>query len=115
MADEARDAAEWLANGWKGVDAPAAISEEEQERAAEETYRINSAIHRTFRKGDGAIVLEWLREKTIEQPTFNPALVNPAEQGFTREGQNSIVREIERRMKVAEEGPPTAKKKGKGK
>lgn len=115
MGDDGQDAAKWLADGWGGVDAPTAVSEADQEQAAEEEHRVNTAIHRTFKSGTGAIVLEWLRGRTIEQPTFNPALVHPAEQGFTREGQNSIVREIERRMRVAEDGPPTARTKGTGK
>lgn len=113
--DAARDAAKWLENGWAGVDAPSAVSDEEQERAAEEAHRINSAIHRTFAGGTGAIVLDWLRDMTIEKPSFNPSSPNATVEGFTREGQNSIYRELVRRMRAAEDGPPTAKKKGKGK
>ena len=38
---------------------------------------------------------------TIEQPTWYPG--EDASHGFAREGQNSLVREIERRMKRARE------------
>ena len=115
MNEEAQDAAAWLESGWSGLDAPSALSEEEQERAAEEDHNINRAIHRVFTTGTGPIVLEWLRTRTIEQPAFNPKITNAAEQGFTREGQNSIYREFVRRIRVAEDGPPTAQRKGKGK
>tara|TARA_Y100000310_G_scaffold291453_1_gene319415 strand:+ start:5880 stop:6227 length:348 start_codon:yes stop_codon:yes gene_type:complete len=115
MSEAAKDAAGWLESGWAGVDAPTEVSSEEQERAAEEDHKINRAIHRMFTTGTGPIVLEWLRTRTIEQPAFNPSIANPAEQGFTREGQNSIYREFVRRMRAAEDGPPTAKGKGKDK
>jgi len=54
---------------------------------------------RVFGSEDGQELLEHLRSQTIEQPTWYPG--EDASHGWAREGQNSIVREIERRMKRA--------------
>lgn len=54
-------------------------------------------IARTFDSFEGRKVLEWLRATTIEQPAWVPGL--DASHGYAREGQNSLVREIERRIK----------------
>lgn len=54
---------------------------------------------RVFGSEDGQQLLEHLRSQTIEQPTWYPG--EDASHGWAREGQNSIVREIERRMKRA--------------
>jgi hypothetical protein len=52
-----------------------------------------------FASDDGAKLLTHLRSLTIEQPTWYPG--EDASHGFAREGQNSLVREIERRIKRA--------------
>ena len=57
---------------------------------------IDILIARTFSTEEGRQVLAWLRERTIETPAWVPG--QEASFGFAREGQNSIVREIERRM-----------------
>ena len=104
------DVMNYLNNGWGGLEHQDENAEAQREERAEEDYRINKAIHSTFGSGDGALVLEWLRDATIEQPTFNPQLgIIAVLQGCSREGQNSIYREIVRRMKLAEMGPPSAK------
>jgi hypothetical protein len=54
---------------------------------------------RVFGSDDGQELLQHLRAQTIEQPTWYPG--EEASHGYAREGQNSIVREIERRMKRA--------------
>jgi len=56
---------------------------------------------RCFSTKEGQEVLEHLRSVTIEQPTFYPG--EDASHGFAREGQNSLVREIERRIKRGRE------------
>lgn len=91
------------------------------ERRALERYNEDKTFHTAFCKGAGAKVLKILRDMTIEQPCFFPAVhplggehfatLKPAEQGMIREGQNSIVREIELRMRRAEEGPPELRAK----
>lgn len=52
-----------------------------------------------FSSEEGRKVLADLRAKTIEQPTWYPG--EEASHGFAREGQNSIVRMIEERIKRA--------------
>jgi len=54
---------------------------------------------RVFASEDGQELLTHLRSLTIEQPTWYPG--EDASHGFAREGQNSLVREIERRMQRA--------------
>ena len=51
---------------------------------------------RVFGSEDGQQLLTHLRSLTIEQPTWYPG--EDASHGFAREGQNSLVREIEKRM-----------------
>lgn len=54
---------------------------------------------RVFVSEDGQKLHEHLRSLTIEQPTWYPG--EDASHGFAREGQNSLVREIERRIQRA--------------
>ncbi len=54
---------------------------------------------RVFGSEDGQRLHEHLRSLTIEQPTWYPG--EDASHGFAREGQNSLVREIERRIQRA--------------
>lgn len=54
-------------------------------------------VARTFATQEGQKVLHWLRSMTIEQPAWVPG--TDASHGFAREGQNSLVREIERRIR----------------
>lgn len=56
---------------------------------------------RVFGSEDGQKVIQHLRSLTIEQPTWYPG--EDASHGFAREGQNSLVREIERRILKARE------------
>jgi hypothetical protein len=84
--------------------------------AVEADFQLSRSIAATFGSGTGALVLAWLRERTIEQPAFNPdAGPMAASQGFFREGQNSIYREIVRRIAEAREGPPSAARKSRRK
>ena len=52
---------------------------------------------RTFSTEAGQKVLSHLRETTIERPCFTPG--EDPSHGFMREGENEIVRGIERRIK----------------
>jgi len=52
-----------------------------------------------FGTKSGRKLLTHLRAQTIEQPTWYPG--EEASHGYAREGQNSLVREIERRIKRA--------------
>ena len=54
---------------------------------------------RVFSTRDGSKLLKHLRAVTVEQPTWYPG--EDASHGYAREGQNSLVREIERRIQRA--------------
>jgi len=60
---------------------------------------LNRLYARVFNTEDGQKVLRHLRAITIEQPTFIPGEVSSY--GYCREGQNSLVREIEKRIERA--------------
>ena len=60
---------------------------------------LNRLYFRVFNTEDGQKVLKHLRAITIEQPSFIPG--ESASYGYCREGQNSIVREIEERVQRA--------------
>ena len=51
---------------------------------------------RVFSTRDGKKLLTHLRQTTIEQPTWFPG--EDPSHGYAREGQNSLVRDIERRI-----------------
>lgn len=82
------------ATGWDWFQPTANVSTDAVRPSNEE---IDVAISRCFGTYEGQRVLAWLREVTIEQPAFVPGM--DASHGFAREGQNSLVREIERRIK----------------
>jgi hypothetical protein len=79
--------------GWEG------LREAEPKKQASEENEIDLVITRVFSTEDGVRLLDWLRSITIEQPTWYPG--EEPSHGFAREGQNSIVRELERRIKRA--------------
>ena len=60
---------------------------------------LNRLYARVFNTDDGQKVLKHLRAITIEQPAFIPG--EEASYGFCREGQNSLIREIEKRIERA--------------
>ena len=57
---------------------------------------IDRLILRVFSTRDGKKLLTHFRQITIEQPTWFPG--EDASHGYAREGQNSMIRDIERRM-----------------
>lgn len=90
--------------GWLGIDEAEARAAADRDAQLLERYRVDLLYARTFASIEGAQVLAHLRKLTIEQPAWIPG--QDASHGFAREGQNSIVREIERRIRRAAEGPP---------
>jgi len=82
-----------MAEGWEG------LREAEPKKQASEENEVDLMITRVFSTEDGVKLLEWLRSITIEQPTWYPG--EDASHGYAREGQNSLVRELERRIKRA--------------
>lgn len=83
----------------EGWDALRNVEPELRKDVADMKDDVDRLYLRVFGSEDGQQVLEHLREQTIEQPTWYPG--EDASHGWAREGQNSIVREIERRMKRA--------------
>tara|TARA_R110000823_G_scaffold90335_3_gene199763 strand:+ start:4623 stop:4874 length:252 start_codon:yes stop_codon:yes gene_type:complete len=61
-----------------------------------EKQDIDILISKTFGSEEGRKVLAWLRSMTIEAPAWVPG--QDASYGYAREGQNSLVRELERRI-----------------
>ena len=73
-------------------------------RADEPTVEEVDKLHlRVFSTADGAKLLKYLRSVTIEQPTWYPG--EDSSHGFAREGQNSLIREIEKRLIRARKEP----------
>ena len=58
-------------------------------------------IARTFSTENGQKVLAWLRETYLENPSWQPGAESSF--GFFREGQNSVSRDIEKRIKRIKE------------
>ena len=84
--------------GWDGVDK----SVTHLELPNTSTQRdLDIQFKRCFDTEAGQKVLENLRAITIEQPAWIPG-ADPSF-GYAREGQNSLVREIEQRIKRANE------------
>ncbi len=67
--------------------------------AGQTTIDLDKLYLRVFSTKDGSQVLKHLRAVTIEQPTWYPG--EEASHGYAREGQNSLVREIERKIERA--------------
>lgn len=99
-----------LGNGWAGLAEANETTNEQQQTAALERYRIASEIAAPFMTPAGKICLQRLRELSIDQPTWPSQGVgsfhDAAAYGFAREGQNSFFRHILSCIAVAEEGPP---------
>lgn len=84
--------------GWDGLqDATPEIGKKQQVDKDD----VDRLYLRVFGSDDGQKLLTHLRSMTIEQPTWYPG--EEASHGYAREGQNSLVREIERRIKRARE------------
>ncbi|QDP60357.1 MAG: hypothetical protein Unbinned4509contig1000_27 [Prokaryotic dsDNA virus sp.] len=83
--------------GWDGVDASPTLKFENKDLQQE----LDMLFKRTFTSESGIKVLQHLESITLEQPSWVPGA--DSSYGFSREGQNSLVREIKQRMKRADE------------
>ena len=82
--------------GWDGVNAvQLKVNNFDAQKELDKLY------HRCFTTKDGEKVLKHLRSMTIEQPSWTPGA--KASNGWAREGQDSIVFEIEARVRRANE------------
>jgi len=79
--------------GWDGL---RTVEPEIRQTNEDNRDDIDRLYLRVFGSEDGQKLHEHLRSLTIEQPTWYPG--EHASHGYAREGQNSLVREIERRM-----------------
>ena len=77
-------------SGWEGIDDPYVVFKNEPSE-------IDKTYMRVFSSEEGQKVLEHLKSITIDQPAWTPG--SDASFGYSREGQNSIVREIIQRMR----------------
>ena len=84
------------APGWDGLDDEPIVFE-----SIDLQRELDIQFKRCFSTEAGKKVLEQLRAVTIEQPAWVPG-AEPSF-GYAREGQNSIVREIEQRIARANE------------
>jgi|TARA_R110001583_G_scaffold44227_1_gene140197 hypothetical protein len=62
----------------------------------------DAMIARLFKTPDGKKILSHWEERYIKAPVCVPT--QPAEQGFYREGQNSVIRTIQNAIKRREHG-----------
>jgi hypothetical protein len=85
-----------ILEGWDGL---RQMEPELRSKSVTELDDIDRLYLRVFGSDDGQELLSHLRSLTIEQPTWYPG--EEASHGYAREGQNSLVREIERRIRRA--------------
>jgi len=125
MPQNHKDPMSWAekpsADGWdnlNGSPAEQAEASKAAEDAALAQYENDKMIFDVLATGRGLEFMDWLERVTIRQPTFvagaqevepGSLTILPAEQqGFFREGQNSMFRYFEAAIKRAQAGPPTA-------
>lgn len=82
-------------SGWDDVE-PNVVVPDNQKRDD-----LDIVIARTFSTENGQKVLAWLREYYLENPSWQPGAESSF--GFYREGQNSVIRDIEKRIKRIKE------------
>jgi len=85
-----------IIEGWDGL---RTVEPEARRNVEVEQDDLNRLYLRVFGSEDGQKLIKHLRSLTIEQPTWYPG--EDASHGYAREGQNSLVREIERRIEKA--------------
>lgn len=75
-------------------------------KIADKLREMDALIAKTFSTPTGKRVLQYLRDETIEKPVFRRIGMDLAgvNEGFFREGQNELVRQLEMRIKRANSG-----------
>lgn len=90
----------------KGAEKEIDPNAEEFQRIAREDYELCVHFAKTFRTKSGKKVLAFLREATIESGAWMSSIGSSRDDridhAFAREGQNAMVKDIERRIEVAE-------------
>lgn len=95
QADKIRDI---NSSGWDGVNASTPMLKIKNKDAQ---IHLDYIYAKCFGTKEGQQVLEHLQSVTINQPAWVPGA--EASIGYAREGQNSIVREIQQRIRRANE------------
>jgi hypothetical protein len=83
-------------SGWDDLEAEPIAFELEQNGVD-----LNLQMAKIFATAEGQKVLAWLRGFYLEQPCWQPGSDNSL--GVFREGQNSVVRDIENRIRKAKQ------------
>jgi len=79
--------------GWEGLDFI------EQMQVTDEQKKKDSLYAKIFSSAEGQIVLDDLKSRTIDKPSWFPGA--DEHYGYVREGQNAVVREILQRIERA--------------
>lgn len=79
--------------GWEDLDQALPLDVRDVSQAREDLDRL---ALRVFNNDDGKKLLAWLRQTVLEQPVALPG--SDSSYAYYREGQNSIVRDIEARL-----------------
>ena len=86
-----------MENGWEGVQ----VLDQEPINNKDDQFAVDKSFARTFDTEEGKKVLDYLVSKTLNQPTWLPGGDHTF--GYAREGQNSIIREIQIRIERAKQ------------
>tara|TARA_Y100000114_G_scaffold124567_1_gene120408 strand:+ start:253 stop:576 length:324 start_codon:yes stop_codon:yes gene_type:complete len=78
--------------GWDGVNS----NIQPFRKNTQEQDELDKAFSQCFNTKAGQVVLNYLSKKTIDQPAWIPG-AEPSH-GYSREGQNSVIREIKLRI-----------------
>ena len=81
--------------GWEGIE----VLDESPMELVDDQLAIDKSFARTFETEEGKKVLSYLVSRTLSQPTWVPS--GDTSFGYAREGQNSIIREIQTRIERA--------------
>lgn len=81
-------------SGWDDLDEAPTVAREDQKQ-----IDLNVLMAHTFGSEDGEKVLAWMRKFYLEQPCWQPGA--EASFGQWREGQNTVIRDIEARIRKA--------------
>lgn len=106
-----KDAFNWLPGGAEGENDGNPIEQNEEMQRAYEAALLQQAknFYEVFGTPKGNELLNHLRDRTIEVPLMNMSQVldegrefgvNPSEWAFYRDGQNSVIRYIEKQLRI---------------
>ena len=87
---------------WQSINEPDLSQIEESEA---KRYELNHQFRECFESPAGKVVLEWLISHTLDTPTWFPSADydKSVANGFFREGQNSLIRQIKHMIEQAKQ------------